>query len=179
MTPKTAAELIKRHPAETIRAKLDVFDWLMEKQDKRVAKSPAGYLVKSIADDYAPPKGFVPEAERRRREDARQAKERQAAEDRRRRKEEEARERTEKEAIAAYWESLTPGQQAELDAAADAAADPELMAMDDGPLKRIGRRLRRDGYIRRLLEDRERVPAGVPSPTGGRPPSAPREGRRS
>ena len=84
VTKTTAAELVQKHPAETIQAKLDVFDWLMEKHDKRVAKSPAGYLVKSITDDYAPPKGFVPKAERRRQEDARQAKEQQAAEDRRR-----------------------------------------------------------------------------------------------
>jgi hypothetical protein len=155
VTPKTAAELIEQHSAETIQAKVDVFDWLMEKQDKRVAKSPAGYLVKSIADDYAPPKGFVSKAERQRQEEARQAKERQAADARRRQKEEEARECADKKAIAAYWESLTPEQQAELDVAADAAADPELMAMDDGPLKRIGQRLRRDGYIQRLLENRD------------------------
>ena len=147
VTKATAADLVQPHPAETIAAKVDVFDWLTEKQDKRVAKSPAGYLVKSITDDYAPPKGFVSKAERRRQEDARQAKDRQAAEDRRRRKEEEARERADKKVIAAYWESLTPEQQAELDAAADAVAAPELMAMDEGPLKRIGQQLRRNGYI--------------------------------
>ena len=39
--------------------KLEVFDWLTEKKDKRVAKSPAGYLVKSISEDYAAPKGFT------------------------------------------------------------------------------------------------------------------------
>jgi hypothetical protein len=158
VTKTTAAELVQKYPAETIRAKLDVFDWLTEKRDKRVAKSPAGYLVKSIADDYAPPKGFVSKAERQRQEDARRAEERQAAADRRRQKEEEARECADKKAIAAYWESLTPEQQADLDVAANAAADPELMAMDDGPLKRIGQRLRRDGYIRQLLRNREQVP---------------------
>jgi hypothetical protein len=161
VTTSAAADLVPQHEADTIQAKIDVFDWLLEKQDKRVAKSPAGYLVKSIADDYAPPKGFVSKAERQRQEEARQAKDRQAAADRRRQKEEEARECAEKKAIAAYWESLTLEQQAELDAVANAnaAADPEMMAMDDGPLKRIGQRLRRDGYIRRLLENREQVPA--------------------
>jgi hypothetical protein len=159
VTKVTAADLMRRHPAETIQAKLDVFDWLMEKQDKRVAKSPAGYLVKSITDDYAPPQGFVSKAERRRREDARRAEERQAAEDRRRQKEEESRERDAQKVIAAYWGSLTAEQQAGLDAAADAAADPELMAMEDGPLKRIGRRLRRHGYIEQLLKNREPVAA--------------------
>ena len=53
VTRTTAAELVKLHPAETIQAKIEVFDWLVEKQDKRLAKSPAGYLVKSITDDTA------------------------------------------------------------------------------------------------------------------------------
>ena len=51
---------MQQHPAEIIQAKMEVFDWLREKKDKRVAKSPAGYLVKSINDDYAAPKGFRP-----------------------------------------------------------------------------------------------------------------------
>ena len=62
MTKGTAEELVQQHPAEFIQPKIDVFDWLVEKQDKRVAKSPAGYLVKSISDDYAAPKGFVSES---------------------------------------------------------------------------------------------------------------------
>ena len=155
---KPAVELVQRHPAETIQPTRRVR--LADGEAGQAGRqSPAGYLVKSITDDYAAPKGFVSKAERQRQEEARQAKERQAAEERRRRQEEEARERAEKKAIAAYWDSLTPEQQAELDAAADATADPELMAMDDGPLKRIGQRLRRNGYIQRLLEDREQVPA--------------------
>ena len=65
VTRATAAELVRQHPAERIQAKIDVFDWLTEKQDKRIAKSPAGYLVKSIADDYAAPKGFSLESRAR------------------------------------------------------------------------------------------------------------------
>src|SRR5262249_59168111 len=107
-----------------IQRKIDVFDWLAEKQDKRIAKSPAGYLVSSIEKDYADPKGFVSRAERQRREEERQAKERKAAEKRRREKEQEAHKRAEPQAVTAYWESLTPEQQAELDAAATARAAP-------------------------------------------------------
>lgn len=157
-TPK-AEEMAATYPADALHMKLDVFDWLMEKQDKRIAKSPAGYLVKSITDDYAPPKGFVSRAERQRLEEARQARERQAAEDRRRKQEKEASERAEKTAIAAYWASLTPEQQAELDAAADATAAPEMLAMADGPMKRIGQQLRRNDYIQQLLASREQVAA--------------------
>ena len=139
--------------------KIEVFDWLVESLDKRVAKSPAGYLVKSITDDYALPKGFVPKAERQRREEARQAKEREAAAERRRKHEEEARERAEKKAINAYWESLTPEQQAELDAAAGALADPQTLASETGAFQKFGQTIRRHEYIRQLLHDRQSQPA--------------------
>src|SRR5262245_23983273 len=59
VTPATAVDLTREHPVERIKAKLEVFDWLVERKDKRVAKSPAGFLVKSIQVDYSPPKGFV------------------------------------------------------------------------------------------------------------------------
>ena len=159
MTKATAAELVQKHLAESIQIKIDVFDWLLGKQDKRVGKSPAGYLVKSITDDYATPKGFVSKAERQRLDEARHAKERQAADQRRREQEKEARERAERKAIDAYWASMTPEQQAELDAAATAAADPEMLALDDGPLKRMGQQLRRNEYIQQLLKSRQTEPA--------------------
>ena len=59
VTEATAADLVKRHQAEAIEHQIDVFDWMMHKQDKRIAKSPAGYLVKSIETGYKEPAGFV------------------------------------------------------------------------------------------------------------------------
>jgi Replication initiator protein A len=159
VTKATAAELMQRHPAETIQLKIDVFDWMLEKQDKRVAKSPAGYLVKSINDDYAAPKGFLSKAEQRQQQEARQAKERQVAEDRRSKQEQDAREKAERQAIDAYWESLTPEQQAEIDAASIAQTDPATLAMETGPLKRMGQTIRRHEYIRQLLASREQIAA--------------------
>jgi hypothetical protein len=154
VTKATASELVQRHPAESIQLKIDVFDWLMEKQDKRVGKNPAGYLVKSINDDYAAPKGFVSKAERQKQQEARQAKERSDAGKRRRQQEQDACEKAEKTAILAYWESLTPEQQAELDAASIAQADPATLALETGPLKRMGQTIRRHEHIRQLLRDR-------------------------
>ncbi len=157
VTKATADELVQKHPAEFIQLKLDVFDWLVEKQDKRIAQNPAGYLVKSINDDYAAPKGFISKADQRQRQEARQAKERKAAADRRRQQEQEAREKAERQAIEAYWTSLTPEQQAELDAASTAQADAETLAMETGPLKRMGQTIRRHEYIRQLLASRNQV----------------------
>ena len=158
VTKATAEELVQKHPAEFIQIKLDVFDWLMEKQDKRVGKSPAGYLVKSITDDYAPPQGFVSKAERQRLEEARQARERQAAEERRRQHKEDARLRAEQQAIAAYWDSLTPEQQAEHDAAALAQADAQDLELTKGSMKRFGMTIVRDKHIRKLLQDQGKLP---------------------
>jgi hypothetical protein len=151
VTKATAAELVQRHPAEFIQLKIDVFDWLAEKQDRRVAKSPAGYLVASIEQDYAAPKGFISRAERQRQEQARRAKERLAAEERRHKQGEEAREQAAVQAINAYWESLTPEQRAELDAAMDAQADAETLAVEKSPHGKTFRVFRRRAYIRQLL----------------------------
>lgn len=159
VTKATAEELVQKHPAEFIQLKLDVFDWLVEKQDKRIAQNPAGYLVKSINDDYAAPKGFISKAEQQQRQEARQAKERKTAEDRRRQQEQDAHEKAERLAIDAYWTSLTPEQQAELDAATIAQADAATLAMENGPLKRMGQTIRRHEYIRQLLASREQVAA--------------------
>ena len=159
VTRSKALELAEQYPAEAIGAKIEVFDWLTAKQDKRVAKSPAGYLFKSITDDYATPKGFESKAERQRRQEAKQAKEHQEAEERRRKQREEAAERAQQQRDTAYWESLTAELQAELQAKADADADPDQLVSETGPLKRIGQHIRRSAYIRAMLDALEQAPA--------------------
>ena len=163
VTKGTAAELVQKHPADFIQLKMDVFDWLLEKQDKRVAQSPAGYLVKSINDDYAAPKGFIPKAERQRQQEARQAKERLAAEERRRKQEDAARERAESEAVAAYRKALTPEELAQHEANAIAAASEETQRALDEPHMRQFRKTMllkiTDEHIRQLLASREQIAA--------------------
>jgi hypothetical protein len=55
ITGKTAQELVDNHPPSRIRTKIEVFDWLLRNEDKRVGKNPAGYLVASIRSDYRAP----------------------------------------------------------------------------------------------------------------------------
>jgi hypothetical protein len=52
---KSAQELVEAHPADQIRAKIEVFDWLSRNGDRRIGKNPAGYLVASIRKDYQTP----------------------------------------------------------------------------------------------------------------------------
>jgi Replication initiator protein A len=55
---KTAQELVDSHPHSRINTKIEVFDWLLRNEDKRVAKNPAGYLVASIRSDYTTPSDY-------------------------------------------------------------------------------------------------------------------------
>jgi hypothetical protein len=125
VTAAKAARLTKQYPADAIRSKLEVFDWMREMKDKRIAKNPAGYLVKSVEEDYAAPPGFESLADRQRRQEARKEQERAAASERRRRQEEETRQEAERKEVDAYIKRLDPAERMTLQAEALAQATPE------------------------------------------------------
>ena len=62
VTATSAVRLVREYPADVINAKLAVFDALRKSGDRRISRNPAGYLVKSIREDYAPPAGFPAKA---------------------------------------------------------------------------------------------------------------------
>ena len=147
VTAARASELVRAHP-ERVAAKLEVFDRLVEAKDPRVAKNPAGFLVKSIADDYPPP----PELERARRATAERATRDAAAQANREAK---AREREERDRIRAHWEALPPERRAALEAEALEQADPaDRTAYETAaapPVKKMLLTALRDALIRRRL----------------------------
>jgi hypothetical protein len=147
VTASAAARLVRDHP-ERVAAKLEVFDQLVEAKDPRIAKNPAGFLVKSIAEDYPPP----PELERARRTTAERAT-RDAAEQANR--EATARAQAERDQVLAYWAALPAERRAALDAAALAAADPaDRAAYETATAPQVKTMLRaglRDAHLRRLL----------------------------
>ena len=55
VTRSTAVQLAGKYSADLIQDKLAVFDILRQKQDRRISKNPAGFLVKSIREDYQSP----------------------------------------------------------------------------------------------------------------------------
>ena len=69
VSPNAAAELVRQHAEEKIRAQIERLDWLAAKKPEKIDE-PAAYLVAAIKNDYAAPKGFVSKAERQRREEA-------------------------------------------------------------------------------------------------------------
>ncbi|MCY2986510.1 MAG: replication initiator protein A [Planctomycetota bacterium] len=64
VTATAAARLAREYPRDVIETKIDVFDTLRKRGDKRVSRNPAGYLVKSIRDDYSTPAGIKENAGR-------------------------------------------------------------------------------------------------------------------
>jgi hypothetical protein len=116
VTAKTAHELVETHPPGRIRTKLEVFDWLLRNEDRRVGKNPAGYLVVSIRSDYQAPGDYETQAgqakpaadKAQRLAAAAEAQRRAIAEDQDRRdKDREAK-------LRAAWERLTEAQREEI-----------------------------------------------------------------
>lgn len=57
--PVTAEKLAGRFPADEIRRRIAMLDWLQSGPGNHPPKNPAGYLVQSLRDGYDPPPGFV------------------------------------------------------------------------------------------------------------------------
>jgi hypothetical protein len=114
VTGKTAEELAAAYP-DRILPKVEVFDWLRVRKDRRIQKSPAGFLVNSVRKNYEDPNGFESAAEKARVREMEFAKARLEKEVKRRREEEEAiREARDRVRAAAYWNSLDPESQERL-----------------------------------------------------------------
>jgi len=64
LTTKVAQKLCESHSEAYIAHKIEVFDFLMERESGTATKNPAGFFRKSIEDDYADPVDFVSKEER-------------------------------------------------------------------------------------------------------------------
>ena len=107
---KVAAALVTKCGHSRIRTKIEVFDWMMQNEDVRIARNPAGFLVASIRADYDAPGDYAAKAAAAQRREA----ERKAAEAERRKKAEEhaaAQAAARREAdLKSRWDALSPTQ---------------------------------------------------------------------
>ncbi len=135
VTPVTAQETVNQHSLEQVRTQLEVFDWLVARNDPGVSRNPAGFLVSSIRSRYAPPKGFVTRAERDLREKKAAERKRKLEE---RQREQEARQqaqvRARDEAIDRFWQSFSAEERLRL----EQEALNEARGLERGILERGG-----------------------------------------
>jgi hypothetical protein len=165
VNPATVRVTVAGFPAEQIRAQLEVFDWLVARQDPKVSRNPPGFLVRAIQGSYAPPRDFVRPAERARRE--------AAAAERQRRGEVRSRQRSERAAakeaeqqrvIAGFWQSLSAEARtgAEVEALAAASALQRTLMGQGGSAAVACRTALLEGYVlRRLGTECPPPPVGV------------------
>lgn len=125
ITPKTAADLVAAHPSGRIRTKVEVFDWLVKNEDKRVGKNPAGYLVASIRSDYQPPDDFAAAPAKARADEARTRADEARQSARRKTRDEKADAEAREAELRARWERL-PEEEREAIRLSVKAANPGL-----------------------------------------------------
>ena len=56
--PTVASATAESFSLERIKRQIEAYDWLAQRNDIRVSRNPAGFLVASIKADYSMPKGF-------------------------------------------------------------------------------------------------------------------------
>lgn len=153
VTASVAREVAAQFPADRIRAQVEQVDWLREKKPGKV-KDLAAYLIKAIRDDFAPPAGFVSQADRIKKETADQEQRLHDQEQRKQAATAKVREQEHEAMVRDYWSSLTPEEQARIEADAIENADPETRAgcMEAPPVvKKVMILSVRNVFIRQLL----------------------------
>jgi hypothetical protein len=55
---QSARKLAEQHPESSVREKVALFDWLLSRKDPRIQKNPAGFLYRSITDEFSLPDDF-------------------------------------------------------------------------------------------------------------------------
>lgn len=115
VTAAVAERLVGTFGEAEVGARVESFEWLVARKDRRVSRNPAGYLVESIRKAYAPPKGFEASSERTRRL-AEAAERRRLADDERERVcgARRAGDEREESRLSAYWEALDGAGREEL-----------------------------------------------------------------
>ncbi|CAN5905813.1 hypothetical protein BH23PLA1_BH23PLA1_31640 [soil metagenome] len=158
VTTSTAVELVENYSSDQIKIKINIFDWMKEAKDRRLGRNPAGYLVQSIRDDYLPPAGYEPKADRDRRAaeaEAHRRKERPDAEA------DSAAEEAQQARIAEYWKALSSADRQALQERALATTNSYFRGQyrrhqgTGTPAERRYLKLILDAHIAELLEAQE------------------------
>jgi hypothetical protein len=153
---KLAGKFVAVHPAEYIEQKIDYLDFTLATES---IKNPGGWLRKAIEEDYGPPPGYLPRAERERQAEASQQAELKSADDRRQKQKAEALEKAMRDAANAYIQRLAPDEREALESEALARADAQTQQnIDDPAMKRFRDTLMLGllrEHVQQLLTNRE------------------------
>jgi hypothetical protein len=153
VTQATAAELVRNHAEEKIRAQIERLDWIVSKKPQKI-DDLAAYLVDAVRKDFAAPKGFVSKAEHHRRDEAKRQADQQAAVTRRRKQMEEARQQEARRTADAHLQSLSPEGRAALEETVLAQVSPEARQNYENPIMARHRSMLMLAMLREYLGSR-------------------------
>jgi hypothetical protein len=155
---KTARDFLTSHPADDLQQQIDYLDFLIE--TGKQPRNPAGWLRRAIEQEFGPPPGYMPKAERERRQaeeseqHRRRDEERRQKEQARRNKEERAQAETNRrrQHIDGYLRRLSVEDRTALKQQAIAAASgvSREFLQGDGPLAEAARQALIDDEVLRL-----------------------------
>lgn len=155
VTPSSAQKTVAANPPATIQRQLEVFDWMVGKQDPKVARNPPGFLISAIRGEYAPPREFLSRADAvQRAERLAERQRRMAARELAREQQEQAQERKREQAIAQFWGSLTSEERTRLETEAleQAPALQRKLLSGEGILAATTRKAVLDAYALKLMQ---------------------------
>lgn len=122
---RKARELAATCAKELIKEKIAIATWMKERGDSRIACNPAGYLVCSIEQAYAPPQDFKSEQDQAKRKKVGEvAAKAKLAKDELMRQQAEAREAAKRKAVDHFLCSVSPEERSRIEAEALASAEP-------------------------------------------------------
>lgn len=159
ITRSVAKALLAGSSPDFVKNKLEIFDWLKNKSDKRLSQNPAGYLVKSIQENYAPPSDFVGADDQAKKSELskKRAQESQAKLEAATRLQAQ-KEAEERQPLDEFWNSLTVDQQSKFEEEAVKSTDKFFADQywrgkreGEGTLFRTTRQAIIDQHIRRTL----------------------------
>lgn len=152
ITASSAQDLVEKYPADRIQTQLQLFDWLVRRNDRRISKNPPGWLASAIRKDYPLPRDYLRSTGERRRSQPAARSEVAALPHVKPSERKAAPIDPEQRAIDAYLASLGEEELAQLEAAALARAD-RVLARGYERSKAAGGQV--FAAYRRMLQERE------------------------
>ena len=149
-----ARDTVLKCPAKQVELQVEVFDWLVEREDARISRNPPGYLLSAIRQGYLPPKEFLIQHQHIKQNQSRAELRRQAKEGAREKEQQRlAEEKKQAQVVREFWNSLSDEDRSYEEQEAMRQATPAQRSLVNLP-GRIGPTARRnilDNYALRRL----------------------------
>lgn len=152
VSTQSAERLVATTDEACVRERLALFDWLVARKDRRVARSPAGFLYRSIAENFTLPEDYLAATAQRK-----EPKNTPALKVAKTHADEDGRVRRERAAIDRYWNALSEDERIRIERDLVIQAAPFLRERyrereeARGPFFNVLRQTMIDKYVREQL----------------------------